>query len=429
MTMNPACGGWKRRLVFVWGGEFASVLTSSILQMGLIWHITVSTGSASLLALCTLAAFLPMALFGAFAGTIVDRISIKRAMIGADLFIAAVSLALGIVCALGKLEAWMVITVCFVRALGSTLHTPAFNALTPLVAPPEALTRLAGLNQFLQSGGYILGTAAAAVVYPTLGLTFMVALDVGGALVATAAVLLSRIETPARAVRADGQDADAAAETARGGLASVMRAFAAETREGYREFKQHKGLFAMLWIGFAFSVMFSPVSALFPLMTLGHFAGTTTHAAIAEIVFSVGMIATSAVIGTTGGFKNRGFSCALAIALYGAATLASGLLAPSMLIAFFVMAFVMGLSSPLYSSPQVALMQERTEPTYLGRAFGLYGAVCSWAMPAGLIATTLFADTVGVTTCFVAAGVGMVALSVVTWAIPSVRHIDDVRES
>ena len=46
MTQPNPCASWKRSLAIVWIGEFFSVLTSSILQMGLIWHVTLTTGSA-----------------------------------------------------------------------------------------------------------------------------------------------------------------------------------------------------------------------------------------------------------------------------------------------------------------------------------------------------------------------------------------------
>ena len=58
---------WMLKLGFVWGGELVSVLTSSILQMGFIWHITFVTNSASMLSLASLAGFLPLALFGIWA--------------------------------------------------------------------------------------------------------------------------------------------------------------------------------------------------------------------------------------------------------------------------------------------------------------------------------------------------------------------------
>ena len=410
---------WKLKLACVWGGELVSVLTSSILQMGFVWHITLTTNSASMLSLASLAGFLPLALFGTFAGAIVDRLPLRVTLVGADLFIAAVSAVVAVVSLTGALPVWVVMAALFVRAIGSSLHTPAFQALTPLVAPAEHLTRLAGVTQAVQSGGYILGTAVAAVIYPLWGLTAMIALDVVGALFATVAVLAARLDVggTAQGARAGEQGP---------GLAVQARALVAETAEGYRVLRGYRGLFALLWCGFVFTLVFSPISALFPLMTLDHFGGTTGDAAAAEIVFSVGMIAGSALLTATGGFKNRALTVCFATALYGFATLVAGCAGPGAggMQLFFVMSFLMGLSSPFYSGPQTALMQEKVPPEYLGRVFGLYGAIMSWALPLGLAFSSLFADATGAPAWFFGAGIAMVALACVTWAIPAIRRIE-----
>ena len=409
--------GWKLKLACVWGGELVSVLTSSILQMGFVWHITLTTNSASMLSLASLAGFLPLALFGTFAGTIVDRLPLRVTLIGADLFIAAVSAVVAAVSLTGALPVWVVMVALFVRAIGSSLHTPAFQALTPHLAPAEHLTRLAGVTQAVQSGGYILGTAIAAVIYPLWGLTAMIALDVAGALFATVAVMAARLDV-------GGTAQGAAAGEKNLSLVDQARALAAETADGYRVLRGYRGLFALLWCGFVFTLVFSPISALFPLMTLDHFGGTTGDAATAEIVFSVGMIAGSALLTATGGFKNRALTVVAATALYGVATLAAGLLGTGGFVAFLAMSFLMGLSSPFYSGPQTALMQEKVPPEYLGRVFGLYGAIMSWAMPLGLAFSSVFADAVGAPAWFVGAGAAMVLLACVTWAIPAIRHIE-----
>ena len=70
-------------------------------------------------------------------------------------------------------------------------------------------------------------------------------------------------------------------------------------------------------------------------------------------------------------------------------------------------------------------MQEQVQPEYLGRVFGMYGSVMSWAMPVGLVASSLFADSLGVTAWFAGSGVLVVLLALVTWSIPSVRGIED----
>lgn len=418
--MTDGKDSWKAKLACVWGGELVSVLTSSILQMGFVWHITLTTNSASMLSLASLAGFLPLALFGTFAGTIVDRLPLRVTLVGADLFIAAVSAVVAVVSLTGALPVWVVMAALFVRAIGSSLHTPAFQALTPLVAPAEHLTRLAGVTQAVQSGGYILGTAIAAVIYPLWGLTAMIALDVAGALIATAAVLAARLN-----VGGAGQGTQAGEKDL--GLAAQARALAAETADGYRVLRGYRGLFALLWCGFAFTLVFSPISALFPLMTLDHFGGTTGDAATAEIVFSVGMIAGSALLTATGGLKNRALTVVAATALYGVATLAAGLLDAGAggFVAFLAMSFLMGLSSPFYSGPQTALMQEKVPPEYLGRVFGLYGAIMSWALPLGLAFSSVFADAVGAPAWFVGAGAAMVLLAGVTWSIPAIRRIEE----
>ena len=409
--------GWKAKLACVWGGELVSVLTSSVLQMGFVWHITLTTNSASMLSLASLAGFLPLALFGTFAGAVVDRLPLRVTLVGADLFIAAVSAVVAVVSLTGALPVWVVMAALFVRAIGSSLHTPAFQALTPLVAPAEHLTRRAGVTQAVQSGVYILGTAIAAVIYPLWGLTAMIALDVAGALFATAAVLAARLD-----VGGVAQSSPAGEKSL--GLAAQARTLAAETADGYRVLRGYRGLFALLWCGFVFTLVFSPISALFPLMTLDHFGGTTGDAATAEIVFSVGMIAGSALLAAWGGFRNRALTVVAATALYGVATLAAGLLGAGGFVAFLAMSFLMGLSSPFYSGPQIALMQEKVPPEYLGRVFGLYGAIMSWAMPLGLAFSSVFADAVGAPAWFVGAGAAMVLLAIVTWSIPAIRHIE-----
>ena len=390
------CHSWQFKLCFVWGGELVSTLTSSILQMGLIWHLALTTGSSSLLSLASLAGFLPIALFGILAGAVVDRLPLKRVLIGADLFIAAVGAALAI--------------ALFLRAVGTSFYTPASQSLTPHLAPPEHLVRLSGVTQAIQSGGYILGAALAAVIYPVAGITAMIVLDVLGALFASLAVLAAQID-------AGGLDeADRSLS-----FSNKVRELFSEISDGYKLIRGYRGLFALLWCGFVFAFAFSPLAALFPIMTLGHFGGSTGDAALVEILFSAGMLAGSGILAVTGGFRNRSFTMVAAIAGFGIAAIVSGSLGPSLFAAFLPVSFLMGACSPLYAGTQTALMQEQIPPEYLGRVFGLYGTIMAWAMPMGLAAPSVFADLLGAPLWFVGSGATMVLLAMAMLLAPSVR--------
>ncbi len=398
---------WKTQFITIWLGQAISILTSSILQMALIWHLSLLTASAAILSLASIAGFLPTAVLGLFAGTLVDRWNRKLTMIGADLFIALVSLTLAIYAIFAELPVWLVIFVLFVRSIGTAFHTPSLSAVTPLLVPEEQLTKCAGYTQSLQSIGYMAGTALAALLYPVWSISGMILLDVLGAILASVTTAIISIPAPtAQVTRTKGFH------------------ILSEMKEGYLAVKAHRGIFVLLWIGAAFMFLYSPINALFPLMSLNYFGGTTTAASIAEIAFSIGMLLGGIVLGLWGGLKNRAFTIAGSIAIMGAAIGLSGLLPQYGFWAFALLCVMMGLSVPFYSAPQVALMQEKLEPQYLGRAFGLYGSVMSFAMPFGLILSGLFADQVGVNHWFVICGAASVLLSLLTISIRSVRQIE-----
>ena len=195
---------------------------------------------------------------------------------------------------------------------------------------------------------------------------------------------------------------------------------------------------ALVWLGEAFSVL---TSSVLQMGLIWHVALTTGSAGALSLVSFAGFLPMAVLgvfagtivdrsstkrlmIGATGGFKHQGVSCVLAIVLFGVMTLASGLLPASAFALFLAFTFAMGVSSPLYSSPQMALMQRKVDPDCLGRVFGLYGAVCSWAMSVGLIFSTLFADSIGVTRCFVLVGAAMLVLAALSWSIKRIRTID-----
>lgn len=398
---------WKRKFYTIWTGQAISILSSAVLQMALIWHLTAKTGSAAVLSLASCAGFLPNAVLGLFAGAMVDRWNRKFTMIGADLFIAAVSFVLVIYGLFAEIPVWLVLVILFVRSVGTAFHTPAISAVTPLLVPEDQLTKCSGYTQSLQTVGFIIGAAVAAVIYPVWSLSQIVLLDVFGAVIASAAVAavpipsVEKLEDP-------------------GTKPNIF----AEMKDGYVALRENKSLFALLWIGAVFMLIFSPINALFPLICMGYFGGTTTSASVAEIMFSVGMIAGGAIIGAWGGFKNRGVMILSALWLMGVSITAAGLLPPTGFAAFAVLCVFMGFSAPFYTGPQMALMQEKIEPALLGRVFGLYGSISAAAMPLGLLLSGLFADTAGIHTWFFISGLAILLLAAISSIFKHVRNTE-----
>ncbi|MGG4049089.1 MFS transporter [Paenibacillus favisporus] len=401
---------WKHSFFTIWAGQAVSLITSAILQMAIIWYLTEKTGSAMVLSMATLVGFLPQALGGPVIGVLVDRWNRKTVMVLADVVVATAAAVLTLIAFYTELPVWVIMIVLFIRSIGSAFHSTALNAATPLIVPAEQLAKCAGYTQTVQSVSYIISPAAAAFLYSVWDLNAVVAIDIIGAAIAIMAVLLVKIPGPVARESVAGSG------------------FVKELREGYDALKQHKGLIALLWIGGLFIFAFMPINALFPLMTMDYFGGTMKEASAAEIVFAVGMLAGGILLGRWGGFKNRSLTIMAAIFVMGIALFTAGVLPADGFIAFLACCTIMGFSGPFYNGVQVALFQERIEPAYLGRVFGLFGSVMALAMPLGLIIGGMVADQIGVNGWFMLSGVMMFATAALCQFIPSIRKLDQLRQ-
>ena len=145
-------------------GKTVSLITSAILQMAIIFTLQKNRICDGLVYGFTIG-FLPMRSLDQPFGVLVDRHDRKKIMIGADLIIAAAGAVLAIVALYMELPVWMVMVVLFIRSIGTAFHTPALNAVTPLLVPEEQLTKCAGYSQSLQSISYIVSPAVAALLY------------------------------------------------------------------------------------------------------------------------------------------------------------------------------------------------------------------------------------------------------------------------
>ena len=395
---------WKRTFFTIQSGQAISLITSSALQMALIFYLTEKTNSSMTLALATLVGFLPQGVLGLFIGGWIDRHSRKRIMIGADLFIAAVSALLAVISAFLDPPVWVVLAILFLRSIGSAFHTPSINAVTPLIVPTDKLAKCTGYIQSLQSVSSIVSPALGALLYAQCTLTEIIALDVVGAFIASIAVMLVKIPNidVANIPQSEGVLAGA--------------------KEAYRILAQQKGLLTLLWMGALYMFAYMPINALFPLISMNHFGGTTWHVAMSESVFAAGMLLGGIVLGVWGGFQRKTTTVLLSIAVMGMALLIAGVLPASGFIAFVVCCAIMGFSAPFYGV-QTAIYQEMVRPEYLGRVFSLSLSTMSLAMPLGLIAAGCFADMTGVETWFAISGIFIAGIAVVGAVLPSIKEL------
>ncbi|MDR3058712.1 MAG: MFS transporter, partial [Prevotella sp.] len=184
---------WKKTLFIIWTGQALSLLSSAIVQFAIIWWITIQTGSASTLAMASIAGILPQIVLGAFIGVWVDRWDRKKIMIFSDLGIAFFTLLMGALFYFDLVEIWHIYLLLAIRSIGSAFHFPSMQASIPLLAPESQLTRIAGINQVLYSISSIAGPALGALCCELLEMDVIVLIDVAGAIWACSTLAFVKI--------------------------------------------------------------------------------------------------------------------------------------------------------------------------------------------------------------------------------------------
>lgn len=395
---------WKRVFGIIWTGQLISTLSSSIVGYAVVFWLSIETKSAGVLALATIAALLPQMVTGPFTGVFVDRWDRRRTMILADIFIAACTLIMALMFMKNNVRISFVYLLLVMRSLGSSFHVPAMQASVPLLAPGSELMRVSGINQIIQSVSVIAGPALAALLITALDMIWVLMIDVAGALIAVASLLLVQIPNPPRAENEIRPN--------------VMK----ELKAGLSEIYYHRGLFWLFIIIVLAHFFIMPVAALFPLMTISHFNGGTIQMSIVEVCWGAGMLAGGAFLG----IKRLRFAeitiITFTFLITGLTFLFSGILPETGFIIFAGLTLAGGVSMALYSASFMVVIQTNVDMAVMGRVFSLYGSLTLLPSVFGLLQTGFIADAIGVPNAFIISGAAITLIAVWAFFIPSLRQ-------
>ena len=407
---------WKATFFTIWGGQALSILGSQLVQFALIWHLTVTTGSATVLATASLVGMLPGVILGPLVGTLVDRWNRRQIMLLADSLIALATLGLAILFALDAVLIWHIYAVMFIRSLAGGFHGNAMTASTSLMVPVEQLTRIQGINQILNGGLNVVAAPLGALLLEALPLQGILAIDIVTALLAILPLCFIQIPQPERLERRATQ---AQGETE----ATVWQDFQA----GCRYMLGWPGLLiiGLMTVGINFTII--PAFSLLPLLVKDYFGGSAIQLGWIESAMGVGIIGGGALLGVWGGFERKILTSMLGLIGLGAGTLILAL-APAWALPLAIGgALLVGVMNSLTMGPFLAVIQSSVEPDMQARIFSLMSSIGGGMAPIGLMIAGPVADRVGLQTWFWLGGTLCVVMGVAGLFIPAVMNIEAKR--
>ena len=391
--MEQVKNTWKRKTTLFLASQCITLFGSMIVQMAIVWYVTLETSSGVWVAAFTICSYLPQLLISFFAGAWADRYNRKNLILLSDGLITIATLIMFLLMPLISvdsilLSALMVMAV--VRSVGAGVQMPAVNAVIPQLVPEEHLMRYNGINATMQS---IVQFAAPAVAGAVLSIgTFRSTLliDIVTAVIGIgllSCVLLPKQEVPNKNV-------------------SVL----SEIKAGISYSFSNKIIGRVLTVYGLFILLSVPAGFMAALLVSRVYGDTYWYLTAVELVGFAGMTLGGVLMGIWGGFKSRLRTFSVGLVILSIMTIGMGV-SPYFII-YLLLMFVYSIALTMIQTAATTIIQEKVEGSMVGRVFGLMGAMYSGFLPVGMVVFGPLADMLPLQGIMVGSGIALVLVTI-----------------
>ena len=391
--MNQTQNNWKRKTLLFLASQCITLFGSMIVQMSIIWYVTLKTSSGGWVAAFTICSYLPQFLISFFAGVWADRYNRKKLIILADGVITIATFIMFLVIPLIStdfvlLGALLVISI--IRSIGAGVQTPAVNAVIPHLVPAEYLMKYNGINATIQSIVQFIAPAVAGTVLSIGTFRSTLFIDIVTALIGIG--LLSCILLPKQEVANDN--------------ISVF----SEIKAGIHYSFSDKMIGKILIVYGLFILLSVPAGFMSALLVSRVYGDVYWYLTAVELVGFAGMALGGVLMGMWGGFKSRFKTFAFGLLILSIMTIGMGI--TPYFVLYLAMMFVYSIALTIIQTATTTIIQENAQESMIGRVFGLMGAMYSGFLPVGMAVFGPLADVLPLQWVMVGSGIALVLVTV-----------------
>lgn len=326
----------------------------SVAQAWLVVRYLAPKSQAGLdVGLTTALQFLPMLLFGAWGGLVVDRVDKRRLLFATQISAGALALALGLLVQIGRgpvgsAHLWEVYLFALALGVVNLFDNPARQTFVIEMVGREDLPNAVSLNSIVMNGARVIGPALSGVLIATVGIGVCFEVNAASYLAVIAALFMMRKSElhPAELV-----------ERAKGQL-----------REGLRYAWRTPRLREPLILVFVIGLLVYNFNVILPLLArLTFHGGAGTFSALTSLMASGAVIGGLVVAHRSKPTVHRLSAIGIAFGIL----IAAVALSPT-LVSAFVAIVPMGALSIAFIATANSTIQMRVEPRMRGRVMALY---------------------------------------------------------
>ncbi|ERN42439.1 major Facilitator superfamily [Rubidibacter lacunae KORDI 51-2] len=380
-----------RTFIFLWLGQLASSVGSSMTYFALNLWVWQQTQSATAIALILVFYQLPQIAISPLSGLLADRVSRKRLLILSDTASACCTVAVGILAALQILQLWHVYLIAAVVGSFGNIQALTYSTLIPLIVPKQHHTRASSMGTMVGYGANIFSPALAGLLYPQIGLLGITLIDMSTFAIAMLTLLITPIPAIVNRYQ-DTQKQQFTLQTTPQKIENVeetKRNIWHEVTFGFRYIASQPSLLAMVVAMSVFAFLHQVSETLCQPMILARTGGDTQILGLVVAVSGLGGVVGAIALSIWGGFRRRLAGILAGFIGTGFSYLMLGLGRLSGLWA--TARFGSSFHNPLVMSSYMAVWYAKVAPKYQGRVFAadyLVGIVIesTAGLSAGLLA-------------------------------------------
>lgn len=384
-------GGWRQRAVLFFVSQSITLFGTQIVQMAVVWYITLSTSSGAWAAAFSVCSYLPQFLLSFPGGEWADRYRRKRLIIGADVMTAAVTAV--VFCLLPGISSeqttlWVLLAMCVIRSAGAGIQSPAVNAAIPGLVPGKHLMRYNGINAAMQSAVQFAAPAAAGAVLSAGSLRTTLLIDVFTAAAGVGILAFVSVPGPEKAHRNQNQ----ARRNRKNRSSTECRE---ERSPGIPSACVRGETGGLLILYGAFTFLCVPAGYLSGLFVSRTYGNSYLYLTATEVCGFGGMTAGGMLMAAAAGRwakKQKKPVLSAGLALFGAASAGMGIAENFGLYLALMTGY--GIALTVVQTTITTLLQENSDAASHGRIFGRMSAVYAFCYPAGMAVFGPLADEV-----------------------------------
>lgn len=166
-----------RTFIIIWFGQLISTIGSQMTNFAISIWVWELTHSVTAMAWVGLASQLPRIALSLYAGVLVDRYPRKYLMILGNCVTALSTMVLGILFWLEVLQIWHIYLTVAVNSGFRLLQGLSYSTSVAMLVPPNQYSRATSMNSTFNYGSSIMAPALAGALYPLIGLTGIIVID------------------------------------------------------------------------------------------------------------------------------------------------------------------------------------------------------------------------------------------------------------